>query len=160
MPIVQQIIPTRGREFWDSLDLNSIRQVLEVVKEEFDRPEPAYQLHYYSNRSHHPLSGWVSVSQPCFRDCQVFLLHGAFAIQGQGLVTETGCSYLVKDEVWIDLCGNTTLVVMEEGEERGTCLKYTQESRERMLAERQSPKKLKKRSKSSRPENYPLCVPS
>jgi len=122
-----------------------MRQVLEAVKEEFDRPEPASQLHYYSES----LSGLVGFSRPCFRDCQVFLLHGAFLIEGQGLVTETGCSYLVKDEVWIRLCGSTTLVVMEEGEERGTCLKHTQESRERMLAESQSSKKLKKRSKSS-----------
>jgi hypothetical protein len=128
-------------------------QVLEVVKEEFDRPEPAYQLHYYRS------GGGVAVSQPCFRDCQVFLLHGAFLIEGQGRVTETGCSYLVKEEVWIELCGSTTLVVMEEGEERGTCLKHTQESRERMLAEMQSPKKLKK-SKSSRMENYAQCVTS
>jgi hypothetical protein len=151
MPIVQQIISTRGREFWDSLDPNNVRQVLEVVKEEFDRPEPAYQLHYHSSRGH------IRVSQPCFRDCQVFLLHGAFFIEGQGRVTETGCSYLVKEEVWIGLCGSTTPVVMEEGEERGTCLKYTQESRERMLAEMQSPKKPKK-SKSSRMENHTQCV--
>ena len=155
MPIVQRIISTRGREFWDSLDPNNMRQVLEVVKEEFDRPEPAYQLHYYSNRSHLP----VHVSQPCFRDCQVFLLHGEFFIEGQGRVTETGCSYLVKKEVWIGLCGSTTVVVMEEGEERGTCLKYTQESRERMLAKTQSPKTLKK-SKSSRMKNYVHCVSS
>jgi hypothetical protein len=151
MPIVQQIISTRGREFWDSLDPNNMRQVLEVVKEEFDRPEPACQLHYYSSRG--PL---LHVSQPCFRDCQVFLLHGAFLIEGQGRVTETGCSYLVKEEVWIGLCGSTTLVVMEEGEERGTCLKYTQESRARMLAEMRSPKKLKK-PKSSR---MGQCAPS
>jgi hypothetical protein len=43
---------------------------------------------------------------------------------------------------------------MEEGEERDTCLKYTQESRERMLAKMQSPQKLKKKPKSSRTENY------
>jgi hypothetical protein len=126
-----------------------MRQVLELVKEEFDRPEPAHQLHYYR-------SGGIdlprSVSQPCFRDCQVFLLHGAFFIEGQGRVTETGCSYLVKEEVWIGLCGSTTLVVMEEGEERGTCLQYTQESRERMRA--------LKKSKSSRMENYAQCVTS
>jgi hypothetical protein len=34
MPVVQQIVPTRGREFWDSLDPNNIKQVLEAVKEE------------------------------------------------------------------------------------------------------------------------------
>jgi hypothetical protein len=38
MLVVQQIIPTRGREFWDSLDPNNNRQVLEAVKEEFDIP--------------------------------------------------------------------------------------------------------------------------
>jgi hypothetical protein len=34
MPVVQQIVPTREREFWDSLDPNNIRQVLEAVKGE------------------------------------------------------------------------------------------------------------------------------
>jgi hypothetical protein len=121
MPVVQQIIPTQGREFWDSLDPKNKRQVLEAVKEEFDRPEPAHQLHYFSSGpSHLPLSVCgVRVSQPCFRDCQVFLLRGAFHIEGQGRVIETGCSYLVKDEVWIGLCGSTTLVVMEEGGREG-----------------------------------------
>jgi hypothetical protein len=46
---------------------------------------------------------------------------------------------------------------MEEGEERGTCLKYAQESRERILAKMQSPKKLKK-WKSDRMENSVQCV--
>ena len=141
MPIVQQVIPTRRGEYWDSLDPNNLRQVLEAVKEEFDRPEPAHQLHYFtSGPSHLPLSVCgVKVSQPCFRDCQVFLLRGAFLIEGQGRVTKSGCSYLIKDEVWIELCGSTTLIVMEEGEERGRCLHYTQKLQERMLAEKKPP---------------------
>jgi hypothetical protein len=88
-----------------------------------------------------------------FRDCQVFLLYGAFLIEGQGRVMETGYSYLIKDEVWIGLCGSTTLVVMEEGEMRGACLKHTQEMREKILTEIKSSKKLKKKSN-------PQCVPS
>jgi hypothetical protein len=154
MPVVRKIIPTWGREFWDSLDPNNNRQVLEAVKEEFDRPEQAYELHYISSRpSHLPLSACgMKVSQPCFRDCQVFLLRGAFLIDGQGRGTETGCSYLVKDEVWIGLCGSTTLVVMEEGEMRGACVRYTQEMQEKILAERQSSKKPKKSNSQ--------CVPS
>jgi hypothetical protein len=144
MPVVLKITPTRGREFWDSLDPNNVRQVLEAVKEEvkvekaqarlarpnfrftqFKRPEPADKLHYsQSGPSNLPLSVCgTKVSLPCFRDCQVFLLRGAFLIEGQGRVIETGCSYLVKDEVWIGLCGSTTLVVMEEGDQRGACLK-------------------------------------
>ena len=39
---------------------------------------------------------------------------------------ESGCSYVIKDEVSIGLYGNTTLVVMEEGEERGACMKLTE----------------------------------
>jgi hypothetical protein len=155
MPVVQKIIPTRGREFWDSLDPNNNRQVLEAVKEEFDRPKPAHELHYCSSEpSRLPLTVCgVRVSLQCFRDCQVFLLHGAFLIEGQGRVTETGYSYLVKDEVWIGLYGSTTLVVMEEGEMRGACARDTQEMREKILAERQNPRKLKKKSNSQ-------CVPS
>jgi hypothetical protein len=84
MPVVRKIIPTRGREFWNLLDPNNNMQVLEAVKEEFDRPEPAYELHYFSSGpSHLPLSVCgMKVSQPCFRDCQVFLLCGAFLIEG------------------------------------------------------------------------------
>ena len=138
MPIIRQIIPTRGREFWDSLDPTNMRQVLEAVKEVFERSEPAYQLHYFSSL------GDCKVSQPCFHDCQVFLLRGEFFLEGQARVTETGCSYIVKDEVWIGLFGSTTLVVMEEGEQRGACLKNTQELQDKMLAKMQPSKKLKK----------------
>jgi hypothetical protein len=154
MPVVRKIIPTRGREFWNSLDPNNNRQVLEAVKEEFDRPEPAHELHYCSSGpSHLPLTVCVvKVNMQCFRDCQVFLLRGAFLIEGQGRVMETGCSYLVKDEVWIGLCGSTTLVVMEEGEMRGACARYTQEMQAKILAERQNPRKLKKSNSQ--------CVPS
>lgn len=84
------------------------------------------------------------LSQPCFRDCLIFLLRGEFIIKGQGRVTKTGCAYTVKDEEWIWLCGTTTLVVMEEGEQRGVCRRRTQEAQERILAEMKSPKKLKK----------------
>lgn len=71
-------------------------------------------------------------------------------IEGQGRIIEPGCSYLVKDEVWIGLCGSTTVIIMEEGEQRGICRKRTQEWRDRILAEEQSRKKLKKSK----------CVPS
>jgi hypothetical protein len=78
------------------------------------------------------------VNLPCFRDCQSFLLRAAFLIEGQGRVIEPGCSHLVKDEVWIGLCGSTTLVVIEEREQRDACCKRTQESRDRILAENET----------------------
>jgi len=31
MPAIRKIIPKRGREFWDSLDPNNRKQVLEAV---------------------------------------------------------------------------------------------------------------------------------
>jgi hypothetical protein len=34
MPAIQRIIPSRGKEFWDALDPDNSRQVLEAVKEE------------------------------------------------------------------------------------------------------------------------------
>ena len=137
MPVIQRINPIMGREFWDSLDPNNNKQVLEAVKEAFNRPEPAYELHYCSSGPNQlPLTVCgVKVSLPCLRDCQVFLLRGAFLIEGQGRVIETGCSYLVKDEVCIGLYGSTTLIVMEEGEQRGACLKNTKEMQERIRAE-------------------------
>ena len=109
---------------------------------QFNRPEPAHELHYFGSMSK---AGPNGLSQPCFRDCLIFLLRGEFFIKGQGRVTKTGCAYTVKDEEWIWLCGTTTLVVMEEGEQRGVCRRRTQEERERILAEMKSPKRLKKR---------------
>jgi len=34
MPALQQIIPSRGKEFWDALDPENMKLVLEAVKEE------------------------------------------------------------------------------------------------------------------------------
>lgn len=144
MPAVQKILPSRGKEFWDVLDPDNTKLVLEAVKEEFNRPEPAYELHYLSTMS----SGLpIGDSKPCYRDCLIFLLRGEFIIKGQGRVIETGCAYRVKDEAWLWLCGTTTIVVMEEGEQRGECLRCTQESRELILAERNGSRKVRKRAK-------------
>ncbi len=105
---------------------------------QYDRPVPD-QVHYNSGGSSgSPLTACgVRVNLPCFRDCQIFLLRGAFLIEGQGRVIETGCSYLVKDEDWIGLCGSeTVIVIVEEGQQRGACRKHTQEAQERILAEK------------------------
>ena len=75
----------------------------------------------------------LRVSSPCFRDCQIFLLHGAVLIEGQGRLVDTCCSYIIKDEEWIGLCGSkTVIVVMEEGDQRGACRKHTLESQKRL----------------------------
>jgi hypothetical protein len=162
MPAIQRIIPSRGKEFWDALDPDNTEQVLEAVKDEvklyirlaiqnlistqnqFNRPEPAYELHYLNTMS----SGLpIGDSKPCYRDCLIFLLRGEFIIKGQGRLIETGCAYRVKDEAWLWLCGTTTIVVMEEGEQRGECLRCTQESRELILAERDGSRTVRKRAK-------------
>jgi hypothetical protein len=62
-------------------------------------------------------------------------------------VIGTNCAYRVKDEAWLWLCGMTTIVVMEEGEQRGECLRCTQESRELILAEKDGSRKVRKRAK-------------
>jgi hypothetical protein len=115
MPALQRIIPSRGKEFWDALDPDNMKQVLEAVKEEvklyvrlaiqdlisaqnqFKRPEPAYELHYLSTMSR---GLPIGDNKPCYRDCLIFLLRGEFIIKGQGRVIETGCAYRVKDEAW------------------------------------------------------------
>ena len=81
------------------------------------------------------------------RDCLIFLLRGEFIIKGQGRVTETGCTYRVKDETWLWLCGTTTIVVMEEGDQRGACQRDTKELRELILAERYRSRKVRKGAK-------------
>ena len=60
----------------------------------------------------------IGDSKPCYRDCLIFLLRGEFIIGGQGRVTEAGCAYHVRDETWLWMCGTTTAVVMEEGDQR------------------------------------------
>ena len=139
MPVLEQIIPSRGKEFWEALDPSNSKQVVEAVKEEvklyvrlviqdlistqnqFERPE--HEVHYLGSMSRGSPNRF---SLACFRDCLVFLLRGEFIIEGQGRVTETGCAYHVKDEAWLMLCGTTTIVVMEEGEQKGECLRRTQ----------------------------------
>jgi hypothetical protein len=86
-------------------------------------------------------------NKPCYRDCLIFLLRGEFIIKGQGQVINTGYAYRVKDKAWIWLCGTTTIVVIKEGEQRGECLRYTQESRELILAEKDGTRKERKRAK-------------
>jgi hypothetical protein len=175
MPALQRIIPSRGKEFWDALDPDNMKQVLEAVKEEvklyvrlaiqdlisaqnqFKRPEPAYELHYLNTMSR---GLPIGDNKPCYRDCLIFLLRGEFIIKGQGRVIETGCAYRVKDEAWLWLCGTTTIVVMEEGEQRGECLRCTQESRELILAERDGPRKVRKRAKKLLGEKLQALVSS
>ena len=161
MPAYRKIVPTQGKEFWESLDPENLKQVVEAVMAEVIKWENSYpilenaddeeynrsnsdEVHHTSgsNGADAPLSSCdVRVSLPCFRDCQIFLLRGAILLEGQGMFSETGCSYLVKDEGRIGLCGsNTTIVVMEEGEQRGVCLKRTQEAREAILSKKSKPK--------------------
>lgn len=46
MPVVQKVMPSRGKNFWESLDLNDTRQMLEVIKEEVNIEEVhAYYTH-------------------------------------------------------------------------------------------------------------------
>ncbi len=89
----------------------------------------------------------IGDNKPCYQDCLIFFLRGEFITKGQGRAIDTGCAYRVKDEAWIWLCGTTTIVVIEEGEQRGKCLRCTQESRELILAERDGTRKERKRAK-------------
>jgi hypothetical protein len=79
----------------------------------------------------------IRVSFSCFRDCHIFLIRGAFLIEGQGRAVDTGCSYVIKDEEWIGLCGSSTvIVIVEVGEQRGACRRNTQAAQEKMLREK------------------------
>ncbi len=67
---------------------------------------------------------------------------------------DNSCGYRVKDEAWIWLCGTTTIVVMEEGEQKGECLRCTQESQELILAARDGTENEKKRAKKLLDEKF------
>jgi hypothetical protein len=78
----------------------------------------------------------VWISYPCFQHCHVFLLRGGILIEGQGRLIETGYSYLIKDEEWIGLCGSeTVIVIIEQGQQKGTCRKSTLAAQEKLLRE-------------------------
>jgi hypothetical protein len=108
-----------------------------LTVKQYDR-ENSDQVHYSSGGSAGaPITVCgVKTSMPCFHNCQIFLLCGAFCIEGQGRLVDPGCSYLVEGEEWIGLCGNkTVVVVLEEGEQRGACRRATQEAQDKLLAE-------------------------
>jgi len=88
----------------------------------------------------------TGTSRLCFRDCLVFLLRGAFIIKGQGRLLQTGCAYRIKDEVWLWLCGTTTIVIMEEGEMKGECMRSTRESQALLLAQKEGSRRERKRA--------------
>ena len=73
---------------------------------------------------------------------------------------ETGCAYRIKDEAWLWLWGTTTIVVMEEGEQRGEYLRCTRESQELTLAERDGYRKVRKRAKILLDEKFQALVSS
>jgi len=102
----------------------------------------------------------IGDSKPCYRDCLIFLLRGEVIIKGQGRLVETGCAYQVKDEARIWLCGTATIVVMEEGEQRGECLRYAQESQEIILAEMDASRRKRNRAKNLLNEKLQVIVSS
>jgi hypothetical protein len=49
MPALQRIIPSQGKEFWDALDPDNTKQVLEAVKEEVSLCTPIPIAFYPKN---------------------------------------------------------------------------------------------------------------
>lgn len=94
---------------------------------QFQRSEPADEIHYIPSRDIPPNALDMKVSLPCLRDCLVFLYRGAIFIQGQGAVSEPGHVYAVKNEEWLGLGENTTIFVMEQGVMKGICNRKTEE---------------------------------
>lgn len=58
---------------------------------------------------------------------------------------EPGCAYVMKNETWIWLGGNTTILVMEEGEMKGLCAQKTKEFQEKYRAEKEAEERKQKR---------------
>ena len=80
-------------------------------------------------------------------DCLVFLLRGKLAIKGQGWVEATGCAYRIKDEQMVWLLGTATIVIMEEGEQRGVCTRDTRRFQELWAEAHKGDRKTRKRAK-------------
>lgn len=75
----------------------------------------------------------------------IFLLCGVIFIDGQGALIEPGYAYVVRDEEWVGLGGNTAIFVMEEGEMKGICAQKLKEEQEKYWAEEEAAKKKKER---------------
>lgn len=114
-----------------------------LTSTQFQRSEPADDIHYAHGGPDHlpPNELSCKISFHCFRDCLVFLLHGVIFIDGQGAIIEPGYAYVVKDEESIGLGGNTTILVMEEGEMKGICAQRTKEWQEKYWAEKEAAKR-------------------
>jgi hypothetical protein len=85
--------------------------------------------------------------KPCYCNCLIFLLLGKFVVERQGRIIETDCAYRIKDKSRLRLNGMTTIVGMEEGEQKGACPRLTQESRDLILAKRNESRNMGKRAK-------------
>ncbi|KAI3325017.1 hypothetical protein HD806DRAFT_553188 [Xylariaceae sp. AK1471] len=147
MPATRKIVGPRGSGFWSSFDPNNHRVLAEALKEEFQRSEAAHDIHFtHSGPDHLPpnvLS--LKISLHCLRHCLVFLLRGVIFIDGQGKIIEPGYAYVVKDEEWIGLGGNTTIFVMEEGEMKGICAQKLEEAQEKYWADQEAAKRKQNR---------------
>lgn len=137
---------------------------------QFQRSEPIHDIHYaYSGPEHIPPHVRnVRISLHCLSDCLVFLLRGIIFIDRQGVLTEPGYAYFVKDEVGLELGGNTTIFVMEEGEMKGICARKLKEKHEKYLAEKESAERKQNRPwnallakfRRERPEEQALQCPT
>lgn len=87
----------------------------------------------------------MKVGLHCFRHCLIFLLRGVIFIDKQGALIEPGYAYVVRDEEWIGLGGNTTILVMEEGEMKGICAQKLKEEQEEYRAEKEAAKREQER---------------
>ena len=107
---------------------------------QFQRSEPARDIHFaHSGPDHLPPTFLnVKIGFHCLRHCLIFLLRGVLFIERQGAIIEPGYAYVVRDEEWIGLGGNTTVFVMEEGEMKGICAQKLKEEQEKYWAEREA----------------------
>ncbi|CAM1503145.1 Fc.00g079210.m01.CDS01 [Cosmosporella sp. VM-42] len=143
MPATRKIVGPRGGGFWSSFDPNNIQVLAEALKEEFQRSEPAHDIHFAHCGPDHlpPNVPNVKIGFHCLRDCLVFLLRGIIFIDLQGAIVEPGYAYVVKDEEWIGLGVNTTIFVMEEGEMKGICAQKLKEDQEKYRMEEEAARK-------------------
>ena len=114
---------------------------------QFQRSEPIHDIHYaHSGPDHLPPNVLnLKINFRCLRDCLIFLLRGVIFIDGQGAIIEPGYVYVVRDEEWIGLGGNTTIFVMEEGEMKGICAQKLKEEQEKHRTEMEAAKEKQKR---------------
>ncbi|KAK4209229.1 hypothetical protein QBC37DRAFT_378285 [Rhypophila decipiens] len=149
MPITRKRIGPRGSEFWNALQVDDPEMLRVMIKEEFQYPDAASDIHYISSRDFKFSSKADSgaskpsnmiISLPCLQSCLVSLYRGAIHLQGDmgsSPITSTGHGHAIKNEEFLGLDRDIDIFILEQGPMRGVCAGRQKEITEEEFVKKQ-----------------------